>query len=435
MRDSIKLSLDIKPSEKQREFFISDAKYTAYGGARGGGKSWALRNKLILMCLYYPGISVLLVRRSYHEVMENHKREIQNTVCGEIAVAKYRATERRFDFINGSSIKLGYFRSEDDIGQYQGQQYDIVAIDEATQISEQMFKTLAASVRGVNDFPKRMYLSCNPGGIGHGWVKRLFISREYRKGENPDDYKFIFASVYDNDALLKSAPDYIGRLENLPEDIKNAWLFGNWDALSGQFFEEFDYGIHTCPERSVGGGEFYCAVDYGLDMLAAEFIEVKDGKAYVYDEIYESSLIASEAAEKIRQKLPEGAIVIAPSDLWSRQKDSGLSIADIFAREGVFFTKLTPRREDGWLALKEWLKVSKGESKLTISRKCKNLIRSMSQLMHDTKNPCDAATVPHEITHAPDALRYFASYLPCEDQGSTGGRLFEKIKNTKGRFI
>ena len=97
--------------------------------------------------------------------------------------------------------------------------------------------------------------------------------------------------------------------------------------------------------------------------------------------------------------------------------------------------KLTPRREDGWLALKEWLKVSKGESKLTISRKCKNLIRSMSQLMHDTKNPCDAATVPHEITHAPDALRYFASYLLCEDQGSTGGRLFEKIKNTKGRFI
>ena len=75
MRDSIKLRLDISPSEKQKEFFLSDAKYTAYGGARGGGKSWALRNKLILMCLYYPGISVLLVRRSYHEIGRASCRE------------------------------------------------------------------------------------------------------------------------------------------------------------------------------------------------------------------------------------------------------------------------------------------------------------------------------------------------------------------------
>lgn len=434
MRDSIKLRLDISPSEKQKEFFLSDAKYTAYGGARGGGKSWALRNKLILMCLYYPGISVLLVRRSYHEVMENHKKEIQSAVCGEIPLAKYVATERRFDFINGSSVKLGYFRSEDDVGQYQGQQYDVVAIDEATQISEQMFKMLSASVRGVNNFPKRMYLSCNPGGIGHGWVKRLFISREYKAGENPDDYKFIFASVYDNDALLKSDPDYIRRLENLPEDIKNAWLFGNWDALSGQFFTEFDYSVHTCPETpEMPEGEHFCAVDYGLDMLAAEFIAVKDGRAVVYDEIYEPSLIASDAAAKIRERLPADAIVIAPADLWSRQKDSGLSIADIFAREGVYFTRLNPRREDGWLATKEWLKASDGESRLVISRRCKNLIRSLGQLTHDPKNPCDAATVPHEITHAPDALRYFASYFPCGDEESGKRRLFEKIKR-KGRF-
>ena len=117
MPDNARLCLGISPSEKQKEFFLSDAKYTAYGGARGGGKSWALRNKLILMCLRYPGISVLLVRRSYHEVMENHKKEIQSAVCGEIPLAKYVATERRFDFINGSSVKLGYFRGEGDVGQ------------------------------------------------------------------------------------------------------------------------------------------------------------------------------------------------------------------------------------------------------------------------------------------------------------------------------
>ena len=174
-------------------------------------------------------------------------------------------------------------------------------------------------------------------------------------------------------------------------------------------------------------------MDYGLDMLAAEFVSVKDGRAFVYDEIYEPSLIASDAAAKIRERLPADAIVIAPADLLSRQKDSGLSIADIFAREGVYFTRLNPRREDGWLATKEWLKASDGESRLVISRRCKNLIRSLGQLTHDPKNPCDAATVPHEITHAPDALRYFASYFSCGDEESGKRRLFEKIKR-KGRF-
>ena len=61
---------------------------------------------------------------------------------------------------------------------------------------EEMFLVLAASLRGANAFPKRMYLTCNPGGIGHGWVKRLFIDRSYRRGEMPEDYRFIPALVY-----------------------------------------------------------------------------------------------------------------------------------------------------------------------------------------------------------------------------------------------
>lgn len=430
------LSLGLFPSEKQKEFFLSDAKYTSYGGARGGGKSWALRSKLVLMCLNYPGISTLLLRRSYQEVAENHKRELLRLLCGNPALARYKESEKCFEFFCGSRIKLGYFKREEDALQYQGREFDVVAIDEATQISEQMFRTLAASVRGTNKFPKRMYLSCNPGGIGHEWVKRLFVSRDYRDGEEPNDYRFIPASVYDNGALMKNDPDYIKRLEALPSDIRRAWLFGDWDVFAGRFFPEFSPDTHVIKDMTYPrGGERICAVDYGLDMLAAVFVSVDGDRAEVYDEVYESSLIASDAAQKLREKLTENMPVIAPSDLWSRQKDSGLSVAELFSREGVFFTRLAPKRESGWLALKEWLKPDEnGVPPMTFSPRCKNLIRSLCTLGYDGKNPCDAATSPHEITHAPDALRYFASYMPRETQSSTPAKLAQKIK-MKGHYL
>ena len=402
---------DMRPSEKQKEFLLSEAKYTAYGGARGGGKSWALRYKLILLCLKYAGIRTVIIRRTYPELRENHVGALYELAV-QNGLAEYSETHKVFKFINGSQIKLGYLDSETDLLQYQGQEFDIIAIDEATQICERAFAVLAASLRGANDFPKRIYLTCNPGGVGHGWVKRLFIDREYREGENACDYRFIPALVYDNAALMQSNPDYVKQLEMLPDELRRAWLLGEWGAFAGQFFAEFDERIH-CAELAVPKkSERYCALDYGLDMLAALFIAVDDeGRAYVYDEIYESGLIVSEAAEKIRAKSAQGMIFIAPSDLWSRQKDSGKSIAELFAEGGIYLTKLRPERISGWLALKEWLKPDEnGSAMMRIDRRCKNLLRTLPLLMHDARRQGDAATEPHEITHAPDALRYFASF-------------------------
>lgn len=322
---------------------------------------------------------------------------------------------------------LGYLSGHGDLLRYQGQEYDVIAIDEATQIDEEMFLVLAASLRGANAFPKRMYLTCNPGGIGHGWVKRLFIDRSYRRGEMPEDYRFIPALVYDNEALMRNDPEYIKRLEALPESLRAAWLYGSWDVFSGQFFPEFDETLHVCePFPLPRDAAYYCAVDYGLDMLAALFIAVgSDGRAYVYDEVYESDLIVSAAAAKIRGKLPESAVVIAPADLWSRGRDSGRSAAELFAENGVYFTRIVPDRVDGWLALKEWLAAPNGAPRLMIFRGCRNLIRCLPQLLHDAHRPGDAATEPHEITHAPDALRYFASFRGAaarEERGLLRGR-------------
>ena len=106
--------------------------------------------------------------------------------------------------------------------------------------------------------------------------------------------------------------------------------------------------------------------------------------------------------------------VIAPADLWSRSRDSGRSTADIFAQGGVYFTKLSPSRVDGWLALKEWLAQRDGIPSLVILRNCRNLIRCLPLLQYDSTKTGDVSTEPHEITHAPDALRYFASFCPFE---------------------
>lgn len=263
-----KLTLRGRPSARQQEFFQSKTKFVAYGGARGGGKSWALRRKLTLMCIKYKGLSALLIRRSYPELRENHIRPLLTELHG---IASYNETQKTFTFANGSRIKLGYLETENDVQRYQGSEFDVIAIDEATQLSEYQYRALTACMRGTTGHVKRMYLTCNPGGIGHGWVKRLFIDREYVGSERAEDYSFVQAFVYDNKELLRQNPDYVKQLEALPSDMRDAWLYGKWDIFSGQFFSEFDEQVHTgefeLPEPVVR----YAAIDYGLDMLAVVY--------------------------------------------------------------------------------------------------------------------------------------------------------------------
>ena len=256
-----------KPNAKQKLFFASRARYTAYGGARGGGKSWALRRKLVALCLRYPTIRCLLVRRSYAELKANHVDPLLREYAGLI---QYRESDKRLDFPNGSSISLGYCSSNRDVLRYQGQEYDIIAIDEATQLNEYQFSIFKACLRGVGNVPRRMYLTCNPGGVGHAWVKRLFIDRAFRPDEDPSDYRFIPAQVYDNPVLTAADPDYVRQLESLPGKLRDAWLLGRWDVFEGQFLPEFRPEIHVAESDEIPGElRYFAALDYGFDMLAA----------------------------------------------------------------------------------------------------------------------------------------------------------------------
>lgn len=425
------LVLEGVPNKKQEEFFTSTKRHIAYGGARGGGKSWAMRRKFILLCLQYPGLQCLLLRRTLPELRENHQLPLQRELYGFV---KYNSDEKSFTFPNGSRIRLGYCDTEADVFQYQGQEYDVIGLEEATHFTETQKDFLITCNRSVRtDFKPRMYYTSNPGNVGHNWFKRLFIDREYRNNEKTEDYEFIQALVYDNTVLMESNPEYVTSLENLPEDMKKAMLYGDWNVFEGQFFQEFNSVYHVVePFEIPNNWEIYRTLDYGLDMCACYFIaQSPDNNFYVIDEIYESELIVSNAAAKIKEM--EARIIrpdlnpgrtlrmgIAPGDIWNRDGVTGKSAADIFHENGVEWVEGNRDRVNGWLSLKEMMKIVEVTDTLTgekvlkpqlqIFNTCTNLIRTLPQLQRDPLKKNDVSKQPHEVTHAGDAIRIFAMY-------------------------
>ena len=399
---------------KQKLFCQSRTRYTAYGGARGGGKTHVLRLKAVMGALAYPGIRILILRREYPELEQTVIIPLRKLIPGELAV--YNGTMHMFSFANGSVIKFGHYGPGDDL-EYQGQEYDWIFMDEATQFTEDQFLVLGACLRGASPIPKRMYLTCNPGGVGHFWVKRLFVTRSWRGTERAEDYTFIAATVYDNPQLLEHSPEYVRQLELLPEDVREAWLNGDWDAMSGVFFPEVTRKTHVIPDfwRVPAEWRKYRAFDYGLDMFACVWAAVDyDGRAYVYRQLSRSGLIVSEAARLMLDMTPPGeqiSATIAPPDMWNRQKDSGKSMAELFMENGVGIIAASNSRVQGWMALKEMLKPMGSEKDrpgLLLCESCRELYDHLTTIQHDGKKPEDCAVEPHDLTHDTDALRYFA---------------------------
>lgn len=417
----ITIDLGAPNSEPQWKFFLSKAKYTCYGGARGGGKSWAIIRKAVLLALYYPGIQILIVRREYDQ-LENPIIQPMLKLLSP-GTHNYNKTDHLLTFLNGSLIKFSnmpdYSAAVE--GKFQGNSWDVLFIDEATQFLESEFRGLAATVRGDNGMPKRIYLSCNPGGVGHFWVKRLFVDREFKGSENPDEYVFIPATVDDNVNINK---DYIDQLDLLPEDIRRAHRHGDWNALSGVYFGEFTDGLHTCkPFPLKPNWKRYRAMDYGLDMHFCIWVAVDEsGRCYVYRQYAQANMLVSEAAQmQLELTRPDENIgyTIAPPDLWARNRETGKSQASTFAECGVGLLKADNNRLQGWYALKELLKIREdGRPGLIIFDTCSTLIDCLKCLQHDKTNPNDVSKQPHDLTHGPDALRYFAQtyVLPAEKE-------------------
>ncbi|MEG1166414.1 MAG: phage terminase large subunit, partial [Oscillospiraceae bacterium] len=234
-----------KLNPKQAEFWNSTALFTGYGGAKGGGKSHVLRLKAVEGSLQYAGIKILIIRRQLNDLRQNHIDPLKKLV--PISVANYNEQTHTMYFINGSTITFGHYNYDSSWDSYNGQEFDWIMMDEATQFTYEQFRMLGGCLRGVNTIPKRFYLTCNPGGVGHRWVKRLFVDRDFVKDskdpeddENPKDYKFIFARVEDNIAMKETDPvgyaQYLKTLKMMPEKVRDAYRYGLWDDLGGAYF-------------------------------------------------------------------------------------------------------------------------------------------------------------------------------------------------------
>lgn len=415
-------------TDKQKLFAEANQDEVLYGGAAGGGKSYAQLIDAWIKAIKFPGIKQLVLRRTFPEL----KRSLVMTslMIYKQEHAKYNESDKKWKFNNGSIIEFGYCDSENDVTQYQSAEYDIVRFDELTHFTEFQYTYLISRIRGVNNHPKQIKSSSNPGSVGHEWVKRRFIENKIPMQVYTDDLErtsiFIPAKVQENSFLMASDPKYIQRLEQLPDLQKKALLDGDWDIFEGQYFNEFKRDVHVIePFEIPKNWRRYITIDYGLDMLACYWVALSPERvAYVYRELYQSDLIISEAAKRILALTPENEeihYILAPPDLWNRRQDTGKSAADIFHDNKVKLIKSVNDRVIGWYNLKEWLKPydtfdeQTGEKKATanllIFNNCVNLIRCLPAVQRDVKCFNDVATEPHELTHSCDSIRYFVAFF------------------------
>lgn len=409
------LKLQGVPSEKQAEFFKSKTRHTCYGGARGGGKSWAMRRKSVLLALNYDNLSILILRRTLPELRVNIVEPLMRELYG---FADYNVTERVFRFTNGSKIRMGFCDSEADVYQYQGHEYDVICLEEATHFTETQMQFLTTCNRNVRtDFTPRMYYTCNPGGVGHDWVKRLFIDREYRSGEKPENYTFIPARVYDNVALMATDPDYVSTLEALPEDQRRAYLDGDWDIIEGQFFKEWRREKHVCEPFTIPANwKRFRGMDWGYNdpCCVLWFAVAPDRRIYVYDEYYQAQKNVNEVAALVRRQTGAQKIsyTVGSPDMWqhrgmqnlTRRGISGESIAESLAISGVPVMPADNSRMVGWQRVREFLAdAPDGKPWLQVFSTCTNLIKYMPMMQYDEHDKEDARD---GNDHAPEALRY-----------------------------
>lgn len=417
------MKLNFKVTKKQKKFIDAKECEVLFGGAAGGGKSYGQLIDTLLFALKYPRSKQLILRRSYSELDKSLIRTSQELFPREIYT--YNSTSHTGKFKNGSIIDFGYCAYESDVYQYQSAEYDQIRFDELTHFTEAQYLYLISRLRGANDYPKQVKSSTNPGGIGHGWVKARFIdpapAEEAFFGGGTSKI-FIPSLLSDNSFLEEYDPQYKMRLLELPERERRALLCGDWNVFEGQYFSEFSIISHVCEPFTIPSHwRKFRTIDYGLDRLACLWIALSpDGHSYVYRELCESDLPISIAAKKILSATPEGEEIyatLAPPDLWFRTQESGKSKHQIFAEAGLHLIKTANDRESGWLAIKEML-LPKSEERaaLQIFKNCTELIRCLPQLKIDKLKPTDCSTEPHEITHAPDALRGYAIYRATPGQ-------------------
>lgn len=378
------------------------------GGARGPGKSHAsIEQAAVDDCQRVPGLKVLFLRKVGKAARESFS-DLRRKTLAHVA-HDYSEYAGVLKFPNSSLILVGNFLREDDIDKYLGIEYDLIVIEEATQLSEDKFNKLRGSLRtSKQNWRPRMYLTTNPGGIGHAWFKRLFVMpwRKAQAGRGIEtDTRFIPANYRDNKFLNK---EYIVYLLSLTGVLGRMWRDGDWDVGAGQFFTNWDYERHVIRPFNEGivpvHWPLWVSLDYGFQHPTAVYWHTAlENTIYTVAEHVASRWLPQQHAvemvritKKLGRDVDDLESFVAGPDVFAERGDSqGKTIADQYLDCGITLTPANNGRVAG--AAEMLRRLGNPEANIDptwfIWDTCPRLIETMPALQHDPKRVEDVLKV------------------------------------------
>lgn len=449
MSKQISLKELINPTPRQLEFLqaTDEYKYPLFGGAKGGGKSYILRWGLIRRLVKWAseghiGVRVGLFCEDYPALKDRQITKMAKEFPGWLGTLSDNNIEgmsyRLHPEFGGGIIAL---RNLDDPSKYASSEFAIGAVDELTKNKREVFDQLRSIIRWPGIEKTGLWSGTNPGEIGHEWVKKLWVDRNFSTEDPPgEQFKFVKSLPTDNP---HNAQSYLSDLQRLPEKLRKAYWDGNWDVFEGQYFSEWDKEQHVVvPFTIPDTWKRFRAYDHGRENPAccSWYVLDYDGRVYKYRELYKRGLNVDELAEKI-SALSQGEqyeYSVADPSIFANigyvDKYGGQTIAETFAHYGIQWLPASNRRVDGWNLMHQYLYWDMHKKpKLQYFNTCIDSIRTIPALIHDEHRPEDVDTRGED--HAPDTDRYFLMSLHERTSTKPLTEVEKKLKANKEEVI
>ena len=438
VNDEDSLNIVFKPNAgPQTDFLAAGEREVLYGGSAGGGKSYAMLADP-LRYMGHPSFSGLLLRHTTEELRELvwKSQEIYPKIWKGI---KWSERKMQWTAPSGARLWMSYLDRDDDVLRYQGLAFSWIGFDELTQWNKPFaWNYMRSRLRtAASDLPIYMRATTNPGGPGHGWVKKMFIdpapygktfdatdietgevlkypAGHSKAGQSLFKRKFIPARLSDNPYLSREG-DYEAMLLSLPEQQRKQLLEGDWDIKEGAAFTEFNRDIHVVEPFNIPHNWVkFRACDYGYGSYSAVlwFAVSPSEQLIVYRELYVSKVLATDLADMINELEAEDGNMkygVLDSSLWHKRGDTGPSLAEQMIMRGCRFRpsdRSKGSRVSGKNEIHRRLQVDEytEEPRIVFFNNCTNTVSQLPSIPLDKKNPEDVDTRAED--HLYDALRY-----------------------------
>ena len=458
--------VELQPKQSALHYIIKDTEYSkiGFGGSNGGAKSHGIRDVNLLLCTEEKTqpIKTLIFRRKSNDLLENHIIPF---------FTKYPSLRKQFNKVekiiyweDGSTTKFGSADNEDDITDFEGKEYDYIFIDEATHCTQKMIEFLIPRNRGTVKIPK-MIFTMIPGFIGHNYIKRLFITRQYESHEKPEEYIYLPARVWDNVVWSEKAlaergyiadnyyndwtedqrkafclkySDYAQKLSHLPEQKKRARLYGDWFIFEGMFFDEWFEDYHVVEKKDYlnyyqirDNFNLVLGMDYGKMSYVYLLGEDYDKNIIIFGEWWDEGGTRSVKIASLKAWLEERRlskeVIIADTNMWIPDAFDVTNTtvpAQEFIAAGIRLISVTKKVKaagdmmknkryrvacnDAFKDLLHWEVNEEGKleiaPRLKVYRRCAKFIEYFPALITDEKNVEDIAGNQYDQPY--DAFKY-----------------------------